>query len=182
MNKAQALLDLLLIDKAFKEVGGTMFLAYGTALGAYRDKDFIDGDDDIDIGSFDIHLRDQVADKMREYGFEVSMVWDEKIKGTRESVMIHADHDVHVDVWFFTETEEGYIACRGVEEEPFAILPPDTKKEFEDVVIHNHTFKVLSPIVKYLEFCYTDWKKPSKEHGKLYHDLKGEKFEYTLLK
>lgn len=180
MNKALALIDLLTIDKIFKELGGTMFLLFGTALGAYRDKGFVEHDDDIDLGSFDTDIRDKVADKMRQAGFDVDIVWDEKINGYRESVMIHARHDVHVDIFFFVDTDEGYVACRGVEEEPFVKLPPWTKKEFETVRLHNNNFKILSPGDKYLEFCYSNWKTPSKEHGKLYHDLLGKKFEYTL--
>ncbi len=181
MNKALALLDLLTIDAIFKEVGGEMFLLYGTALGAYREGDFIEGDDDIDLGSFDIHLRDKIAEKMREKGFEVSTCWDEKIQGYRESIMIHASHDVHIDIFFFIETKEGFTASRGVEEEIFVLLPPKTKKRFESVKLSGHTFKVLSPIEDYLEFCYNDWTNPKhKDHGKLYHHLKGDTFEYSL--
>lgn len=155
-----------------------MFLLFGTALGAYRDGDFLPGDDDIDLGSFG--KREEVAQKMREAGFDVDIVWDEKIHGYRESVMIHARHDVHVDIFFFVETPEGFVAHRAVEEEPFVRLPPWQKQEFCQVEFYGDTYNLLSPPEKYLEFCYTDWKSPKKEHGKLYHDLIGKKFEYTL--
>lgn len=180
MNKGLALLLLLEIDKIFKDKEVDMFLLFGTALGAYREGQFIDGDDDIDLGSFGIEKRDEIAEAMRKAGFEVATCWDEWIKDYRESEMIHAWKDnIHVDIFFFVKQGKEWIANRAVEEEPFVKLP-SWVKEFEVVKLHNHEFKVLSPIVKYLEFCYTDWKIPSKEHGKLLHTLEGKEFKYTL--
>lgn len=181
MNKAFLFLDLLKIDEIFKRLGCQMFLLYGTALGAYRDGDFLPGDNDLDLGSFDISRRDEIAEAMRQAGFEVSTCWDEKIQGYRESEMIHASHDVHVDVFFFVQTKEGYMASRSVEEEYFVLLPPTTENKLEPVTFLGHTFNVLYPIEEYLAFCYDDWKDPTKkDSGKLYHDLLGKKFEKTI--
>lgn len=176
MNKALLLLDLLLIDQIFKKVGGRMFLLYGTALGAYRDGDFLPGDDDLDVGSFDVKLRDQIANEMRAVGFEVDTVWDENTHDYHESEMIHARHDVHVDIFFFRKTQGKYIANRSVKEEPFVELP---FKGMETVHLLGNEFLIPSPTETYLEFCYDDWKDPTKkDHGKLYHDLQGKKFEH----
>lgn len=176
------LMDLSDLDKAFKKAGAEMFLLYGTALGAYRDGKFLPGDDDLDVGSFDIEKRDEVANHLRSMGFAVSTGWDENYPGHwRESQMIHADHHVHVDAFFFRNTEEGFVASRGVEEEPFVKLPPNTSKDFQQVSLYNEQFNVLSPIEEHLAFFYDDWRNPKKkDHGKLYHDLRGEKFEVEI--
>lgn len=176
------LLDLLDVERAFKKAGAEMFLLYGTALGAYRDGKFLPGDDDLDAGSFDISKRDEIANLLRGMGFKVSDGWDENVPGHWcESQMIHADHHIHIDIFFFRETDEGYVASRGAEEEYFVRLPPSTTKAFQPVKLYSETFNVLSPVEEQLSFFYDDWKNPNKrDHGKLYHDLKGEKFEVKI--
>lgn len=176
MNPALLLTDLLEIERAFKEHGATMFLLYGTALGLYRDGKFLPGDEDLDIGSFDADKRDAIAKTLAEKGFQISTSYTEE-GGYHESEMIHAWHDTHADIFFFKESEEGWMAKRAEHEEPFVLLPPGTKREFEKVSIAGYEFNVLSPVEDYLSFCYDDWKDPSKkDHGKLYHDLKGTEF------
>lgn len=174
MNPAFLLTDLLEIDRAFKENGATMFLLYGTALGLYRDGKFLPGDDDLDIGSFDADKRDAIAKTLSERGFQISISYTEE-KGYHPSEMIHAWHDVHSDIFFFKKSKEGWVAKRAKHEKPFVLLP-GTKK-LQTVTMAGHEFNVLSPIEEYLDFCYDDWKDPSKkDHGKLYHDLKGTEF------
>lgn len=176
MNPAFLLTDLLEIDRAFRENSAAMFLLYGTALGLYRDGKFLPGDEDIDIGSFDVDKRDLIAKTLEDRGFNVSVAYTEK-KGYHSSEMIHAWHDVHADVFFFKKAKDGWVAKRAKHEKPFVLLPAGTKKEFQKVSIAGHEFNVLSPIEDYLAFCYDDWKDPTKkDHGKLYHDLNGTEF------
>lgn len=175
MNPAFLLTDLLEIDRAFKEHGATMFLLYGTALGLYRDGKFLPGDDDLDLGSFDVDKRDAIAKTLEDRGFRVSVAYTEK-KGYHDSEMIHTWHDVHSDIFFFRKSKEGWVAKRAKHEKPFVLLP-GTKKQFQTVTMAGYEFNVLSPIEEYLDFCYDDWKDPTKkDHGKLYHDLKGTEF------
>ena len=49
MDKELATKNLKLLKKVFDKFGVRFFLAYGTCLGAYRDNNFLPGDNDIDI-------------------------------------------------------------------------------------------------------------------------------------
>ena len=176
MNPAFLLTDLLEVDRAFKEHGATMFLLYGTALGLYRDGKFLPGDEDLDIGSFDVDKRDVIAKTLEDRGFQVSISYTEE-RGYHSTEMIHAQHDTHVDIFFFKKTRNGWTAKRAGHEKPFVVLPPGQKKKFQTVTMAGHEFNALSPVEEYLDFCYDDWKDPAKkDHGKLYHDLKGTEF------
>jgi len=57
------------LKKVFEELGIDWFLAYGTLLGAYRDKDFISHDIDIDIGVFFKDYSKDIDIILKKYGF-----------------------------------------------------------------------------------------------------------------
>lgn len=58
-------------DKAFGAAGVRAFLTYGCLLGAYRDHGFISYDPDIDLGVLADELPEDIAERMRPYGFEL---------------------------------------------------------------------------------------------------------------
>ena len=57
------------LKKAFSELNKEWFLSYGTLLGAYREKDFIGHDIDIDIGAFFDEYSDDAETVLQKYGF-----------------------------------------------------------------------------------------------------------------
>jgi len=57
------------IDLVFSELNKTYFLVYGTLLGAYRDKGFIEHDVDIDIGIFLNDRSSSIEMVLTKYGF-----------------------------------------------------------------------------------------------------------------
>lgn len=59
-------------DKAFRSFGGHMIPYFGTLLGAYRDKDFIPFDNDLDVALLASERPDDIADRMKKFGFERS--------------------------------------------------------------------------------------------------------------
>jgi lipopolysaccharide cholinephosphotransferase len=81
MNKRVAFENLLIIRDLFAEHGIPMFLTFGTLLGALREKDFIDHDDDVDIGVF---ARDRNAvlalvPELEKRGFKTYSVRGERV-------------------------------------------------------------------------------------------------------
>jgi len=57
------------LKKVFEELKMDWFLTYGTLLGAYRDKDFISHDVDIDIGVFFEDYSIKIEETMIKHGF-----------------------------------------------------------------------------------------------------------------
>jgi len=99
------------IDLAFKELNKTYFLVYGTLLGAYRDKDFISHDIDIDIGAFFHEYDSNIEKVLINYGFKKTheFVVDNG-KFAREETYIYKK--IHIDIFYFKLERDklvGYI-------------------------------------------------------------------------
>lgn len=60
---------LLQADKAMRSVDAKMFLAYGTLLGAFRDKNFIAHDFDLDVGVLNSQRPGNMEEIMKNFGF-----------------------------------------------------------------------------------------------------------------
>lgn len=60
---------LMLADKIMRSHNAQMFLDYGTLLGAYRDKNFIAHDFDLDVGVLSSQRPDDIVEIMAKYGF-----------------------------------------------------------------------------------------------------------------
>ena len=88
------------LKKVFEELKIDWFLTYGTLLGAYRDKDFISHDIDIDIGLFFDDYSMQIENVMIKYGFKKRhefLVNDGNF--TRMETYIYKNLDV--DIFYF---------------------------------------------------------------------------------
>jgi lipopolysaccharide cholinephosphotransferase len=81
MDKQVALENLLIIRDLFAEHGIPMFLTFGTLLGALREKDFIDHDDDVDVGVFerDRHAILALMPELEKRGFKLLYVRSERL-------------------------------------------------------------------------------------------------------
>ena len=91
MDKQVALENLLIIRDLFAEHGIPMFLTFGTLLGALREKDFIDHDDDVDIGVFasDRNAILALMPELEKRGFKTYSVRGDRVyKVKRQAVQL----------------------------------------------------------------------------------------------
>ena len=68
--KKYGLEALIQADQAFRSVNSFIFLDFGTLLGAYRDKNFIAHDCDIDVGYLHDTAPENMPELLKSYGFE----------------------------------------------------------------------------------------------------------------
>lgn len=126
------------------------FLAYGTLLGAVREKDFIAHDEDIDVGA-DINDKEKFMSmlfELRENGFEVAR-WDPR------GLLSIIRNNEYIDIYFFKKYNEKLMVNCG---EP---LP---RKFFENQAAINFKgimFNAPSDLTGVMEFWYgEDWQTP----------------------
>ncbi len=93
------------LKEAFEELNIPYWLEYGTLLGAYRDKNFISNDLDIDLGLFLSDSSPLVAKKLAEKGFvrERKITIDNGSYGLEESYNYKG---VGVDLFYFVKQGE----------------------------------------------------------------------------
>ena len=95
---------------ATDECDGKLFLAFGSLLGAYREKGFIPFDYDLDMGLLAEERTDQLVDTMRSHGF--SHLRQYYIKATGRICLDKYDYKgVHVDIHYFYHDNEGNLFC-----------------------------------------------------------------------
>ncbi len=95
---------------ATDECGGKLFMAFGSLLGAYREKGFIPFDYDLDMGLLAEERKEQLIDAMRRHGF--TLLRQYYIKATGRICLDKYDYKgVHVDVHYFYHQEHGGLYC-----------------------------------------------------------------------
>jgi hypothetical protein len=133
------------------------FLVYGTALGVYREKNFIEHDYDIDLG---IYLKDKkklidvikilVADK----GFKVY-----KISELEESIGIVRDN-IPVEFGLFYKKGDNYL----YDNEKVYNIPALYLNQLDKINFLDRTFYIPHDIENYLKYQYgKDWNIPIKD-------------------
>ena len=163
MKKEDAIKDLLCVKNIFDNLKVPFFLDQGTCLGAYRDKGFIDGDEDIDIGVFGARRRDDIRYELRKQGFSIN---------PEATKTITADRNTHIDIHFFIRDGNEFVCyARDGCLAPLLCFPSRFNK-LEKIKFYENDFLVLSPIEDYLQYIYgKNWRRKIK--GKIAKDYWG---------
>ncbi len=150
IDKVKAFDNLCLFKEICDRNSFRFFLAYGTLLGAVREKDFIAHDEDIDVGA-DFNDKEKFMSmlfELRENGFEVAR-WD-----PRGLISIIRNNE-YIDIYFFKKYNEKLMVNCG---EP---LP---RKFFENQAAINFKgvmFNAPTDLTGVMEFWYgKDWQTP----------------------
>lgn len=146
--------NLLAMKDLFDQMGLPFFLLFGTLLGAHRDKDFIPGDHDTDVG---ILVAD--ADKLAELfrlGFflafnewKVIRVWDGLISIARDGE--------YIDIYIFEDSPDPdkWCSCGTYYLEKKYLEPPGT------IELWGQVYQTVNAVEKYLSDRYGDWRTPA---------------------
>jgi len=92
------------VDKIFKELNIDYWLDFGTLLGAYRNKDFIRHDMDIDLGAFLNQYNNDNYKVFQKHGFKkiIDFTIDKGTYGREET---YEYLGVHIDIFYYTKSE-----------------------------------------------------------------------------
>lgn len=172
MNTELALKDLADAKSILDKHQTKFFLIYGTALGAYRDGEFLKGDYDIDLGSFDPSHREEIKDDLIRLGFEVGVIHDTSTNTQKPSKMILAERNIRVDTFFFEEEEGEYVAWKHeFTDNPFLSMPLSFNKT-EKVKLYGIEYEMPTPAKDYLNYLYGDYVNNIRQ-GRLYNEIHG---------
>jgi hypothetical protein len=163
LNKQDALDLLLKVQKCANEHGIDIYLAFGTLLGAVRDKDFIKGDKDADTYVKNERAFFEILPYLKDNGIELVRY----IKNVEFSFRDKTHPGVFIDVFVLRKTYSIWgIYCYelGGFVTPKKYLKRDGVLEFK-----GHEFKTPLNPVNLLKFWYGDtWNIPISKAAKKY--------------
>lgn len=152
---------------ALEKAGIKYFLSWGTALGLYRNKDFIKHDTDIDIDVIDKINYDDIKNALKSQGMKLARAVFFK-KRVQQLIFV-SEGGVLFDIMFWTKKRN--ILGRSVLlnfAEPcwLAKLPYCFSQGTYYIEYKNKKYPAYFPIEKYLATIYgNDWRVPKKSKG-----------------
>jgi len=169
MIKPESITTLLDFQQLMKHLKKDWWLDYGTALGAYRDKDFIANDNDIDIG---VYADNKIELMIRGIGIFSQAVSYWKIEGFTNKYRyikfgVHDKFDILV--YYKMNKDNFYTVRKNVGPNKFACkeIPAKFLDELQEIDFKGMKVKVPNHIEEYLEYLYgADWRTPKNESDK----------------
>ena len=161
-SKKKAARNLKDIEKILDDLHITFWLDCGTLLGAYRDRDFCEDDeDDIDLGTWDeyrIYIP-KIIERAEEKGFKLYHQWN--FNGTGHEVALEKD-GCKIDLYFNMKDKEEEVAyCYFYKQnKPFkkVVVPLKFYEHLVPIKFLGNSFLRPKDIEEYLELRYGDWK------------------------
>ena len=151
--------DLRVIKKIFKKKRIQFFLIYGTCLGAIREGDFVEHDDDIDLGVIErtfFEKRKEICKELRSEGFNI--IRYERYDGCSRII---CKRKVETSIHWFQKEGENFV-WRDKKGNLELQIPAELLGKFKEVNLGEERFLVPDPPEIYLERTYSDWKTPQK--------------------
>ncbi len=198
MNKELALKNLKIVKKVFDKHEVDFYLTYGTALGIYRDMDFLPDDHDIDLGVFDnsisLKTRKSIGWMLYDLGFFPADIafniynrYEPVVAGysgdEKSGIIVCEKDGIEFTIFFFYEEDcekhgREYVCVPALG--AMKLISTQTKyyKKPEKITFHKDEYLIPSPVEDYFEFTYEDWKNPMKrDHGLTYFEMHPEHLE-----
>ena len=170
MNKSVAVKNLKEISGILTSNNVRNFLVYGTCLGAVREGNIIEHDNDTDLG---IIASDWKFDLLRQFydkGYSVDFIFGMFYFGCEIALM---KNGVKTDLMFFYENKkEGYYwnclwqnGCRNGESDKIKHIYPEVMFDnFWTVILAGYRFNIPAQTEDYLILVYGEnWRTPVKE-------------------
>ena len=156
INKNHYTKDLLDTKRILDEEKVTFWLIFGTLLGAIRENDFLEWDDNINIAIYEEDLLPKyniLKDRFISNNFIVRQI--PKPKGTKINLYRH-NHKIYIEGIFLDPSycDNEYRLSNKFRH------PKKYFETYEEISFIGETFRVPSPSKKYLKFLYKDWKTP----------------------
>ena len=157
MDPEKALSVLFEVDTLLKEQKVNYFLSCGTALGLYRDGNFIEWDDEIDIDVFS-EIFVPKMEKLKEIFIKKGFVVRATFRGEPSKMSIFKE-GVKVSFGAIYDNKKGY-RCDLYQKFPSKFFDKPTKFLF-----NGRIFSLPNSIEEYLTYYYGDWKTPIKSYN-----------------
>lgn len=153
--------DIKIIKKVFKEKEVQFFLLFGTCLGAVREGDFIQWDDDVDLGIIEKtppKTREEISEALRKEGFKIV-----EYQNYQQCSAIMCKRKIKTSIcWFQKEGESFVWRDRKIKGNIEVQVPAELFERFREANLGEEKFLVPDPPEIYLEKIYGDWKTPQK--------------------
>jgi hypothetical protein len=163
--KKYGLEALIQADKAFRSVGSFMFLDFGTLLGAYREKNFIAHDFDLDASILCELMPQNLPELLQKYGFK--HLKDSYIKETGLITEdVYSYKGLHIDFWIYFKKNNDLFCYWGRKHETLPPVHADkadgfpcklswvTDTGFSEMDFLGHKFYAPNNIPQWLEEIY----------------------------
>lgn len=183
-----AIVDLETIKQVFDKYEVKFFVVYGALLGHYRDKDFLPGDDDIDLAvvePIDLKTRKAIGWALYDLGFKPQQILfnvfgrmepsELGYNGDAETGIIVCERNFKFTIFFFKEEDcdqhgKEMVCTPKLGAVKLISSPSKFYKKPGTIKIGKKKYLAPTPIKDYLSFTYFDnWKdKTDRRHGLTY--------------